>query len=118
MELILIIGGIWLLWKVVEAISEGRKRSGSPSTASTTYHQQKATGYTHGPASTRPPILFKDSTGTTYQTAAGTITFKETSENGKALGPKDPLAGLHDAFTGAPLDPTRGLYRCTACKVW
>ena len=28
------------------------------------------------------------------------------------------LEGLHDAFTGAPLNPALGLYQCTSCQVY
>ena len=28
------------------------------------------------------------------------------------------LDGLHDAYTGAPLDPGRGLHRCQACQAY
>jgi hypothetical protein len=31
---------------------------------------------------------------------------------------KEALEGLHDAFTGAPLNPSLGLHQCTACKVY
>lgn len=30
----------------------------------------------------------------------------------------DGLSGLRDAFTGAPLDPSRGLYRCKKCAAY
>lgn len=31
---------------------------------------------------------------------------------------EDHLAGLHDALTGAPLDPRLGLHRCNQCQVY
>jgi hypothetical protein len=30
----------------------------------------------------------------------------------------EALAGLHDAFTGASLNPRLGLFQCTSCKVY
>jgi hypothetical protein len=33
-------------------------------------------------------------------------------------GLQESLAGLHDGFTGAPLDAKRGLYRCRTCQVY
>lgn len=38
--------------------------------------------------------------------------------NDGAVPSGDALAGLHDAFTGAPLDIGLGLHQCTTCKVY
>lgn len=38
--------------------------------------------------------------------------------NAGVTPPKETLEGLHDAFTGAPLNPLLGLHQCTACKVY
>ena len=43
------------------------------------------------------------------------IKFKETQP--RAIN-KENLEGLNDAFTGAPLDPSLGLYQCCSCKVF
>jgi hypothetical protein len=54
------------------------------------------------PKSRRPRIVFDPAKGGTRG----------------SLPTGEALAGLHDAFTGAPLDLRLGLHQCSACKVY
>ena len=66
-----------------------------------------------GPSSTSPrPLTFRSVAG---ERTDGPV-FKPDSQRRRA-GPPPELSGLHDAFTGAPLDPGRGLFRCRRCSV-
>jgi hypothetical protein len=46
------------------------------------------------------------------------IVFHPPSAGGSPVPSGDALAGLHDAFTGAPLNIRLGLHQCTSCKVY
>lgn len=107
MELLLIIGGIWggiwLLVLVARRIfgSSGSVRARSDSRPLPAPKPRDV--YTpRPPRSGGPRIVFPPPGGS----PAGPI------PAGKAL------EGLHDAFTGAPLNVRLGLHQCTACKVY
>lgn len=46
------------------------------------------------------------------------IIFERGSQPGTTPPSAEALAGLHDAFTGAPLNPAIGLSQCGNCKVY
>jgi hypothetical protein len=106
MELLFIIGGICLfIWLVKRASTTSGPvtrtgQSGSPFQSSPTPKRQDV--YRPHPGHTpRPTIVFRDQSATATSPPSS-----------------DALSGLHDAFTGAPLDVTLGLNQCTSCKVY
>jgi hypothetical protein len=101
MELLLVIGGIWIFIWVI------RKVFGSSGDAA-----RSNTGF-------RPAPKAKD----TYRPRPGgarrpDIRFGSVGGSAGSLPTEKALEGLHDAFTGAPLNLRLGLYQCTACKVY
>lgn len=113
MELLLIIGGIWCaLWiagRVRDSIS-----GPSPTPRSDTAQ--------HPPASARrarPPTKKDVYRPRPSKPGRPRIVFDKPKPG--AAGPVptgEALAGLHDAFTGAPLDVRNGLHQCPACQVY
>lgn len=105
MEFLLVVGGIWfLIWiagRVFRKANPGSHIRPSP---------QSRPG--------RPPPR----EGVYRPTARGSqrIVFTEPGKAGGAGGSPPPasLEGLHDAFTGAPLNPALGLHQCINCKVY
>jgi len=69
---------------------------------------QPQPGYGPGPRKTTRPST---------ATPPPKITFKPVGEAAAPGNPTD-LAGLVDAFTGAALDPARGLLQCDSCQVF
>lgn len=127
MEILLIIGGIWLFVVIVRAFKE--KRS----------DQQNTNTYTPTSTPTSTPTEKNDQTfrpssrnrsdsnisfKTTASSSSGTnsnISFKTTtssSSNTNSVPATADFAGLHDAFTGAPLDKSLGLHQCQSCKIY
>lgn len=108
MELLLIIGGIWLFSIIVEKVKERRpsNRGNQTTYTSNTAPKPKQNTETFRPSSRgrgNSNISFKNTSATS---SAGTVLAKAD------------LEGLHDAFTGAPLDRSLGLHQCQSCKVY
>lgn len=100
MELIVLIGVIWILYKVFGDSSGGS--SNPPTSGSSSAPSKKSAGNTYRPASQRADskkIVFTEAHSTS------TPTMRD-------------LSGLHDAYTGAPLDVSLGLYQCENCQVF
>lgn len=108
MDAILIFGGIclclWLVWKVLRAMEPQ-----SPNRM---------------PRSTRPseysPPLRKDvyRPRTTTHSRSTIVFDVAPTASWNAAATADALKGLHDAFTGASLNPALGLHCCTNCQVY
>jgi hypothetical protein len=54
--------------------------------------------------------------GRTFRPRAGTHRRARAAEGGLDAVRRDELAGLRDAYSGEPLDPSRPLVRCTGCR--
>jgi hypothetical protein len=108
-ELILIILGLWIAYSVLKAVfgDNGRNErtgSGSDQTTRASSSQAKKSDTTFRPnrsPRTSPKIDFS----TNFGESGGDV----------SVGSLD---GLHDAFTGAPLDRLLGLNQCQSCKVY
>lgn len=108
MEILLIIGGIWILATIF-----GKKNGQKPSS------RDNPPPYTPSPVSKpkQNPQTFRPSPS---NRSTSTISFKmesTPSSIGKVPTEAD-LEGLHDAFTGAPLNRNLGLHQCQSCKVY
>lgn len=111
----------WLLiigWFVVsflwEWLSKRNRRSGPPPTPQPDNQRSS-------PVSDREKSTFRPSS-TRYRDTSG-IDFKlDVSKNARDSSGRMPnakeLEGLRDAFTGESLNPSKGLYRCTKCRVY
>ena len=67
-----------------------------------------------------PPAAKRDDVYRPSARTSGTprIVFDPPKVGGGPVPSGDALAGLHDAFTGAPLNIRLGLHQCTTCKVY
>ncbi len=101
----MVIGGIWLLFWLVPKI----------------YELLHVPAPTQTPPSSSGQSYPQPSPGTTYRPKPrqGTpkIKFGTPSPNPTPSPPSD-VRDLHDAFTGAPLNPALGLHQCTNCQVY
>ena len=101
----LVIGGIWLaVWLLTRIFGSGGSATPSPSSEPSHATAPNSKGlYRPRPSSRRDPrIIFEN-------------------PKGGSAGPIPTLAaleGLHDAFTGAPLEARLGLHQCRECKVY
>ena len=101
--------------RIIKSVIEEAGRPVSPSRPArpqappgTSRVSQPQPGYQPGPRkATRPSA----------QPPRTKIIFKPVGETA-AAGPATDLAGLVDAFTGAALDPARGLLQCQGCQVF
>jgi hypothetical protein len=107
-EVLLIIGGIGLIY-IIFGRSNGNRTNQSNST---TYIPQA-----------RPEV--KKQSEETFRPSArartsSNISFKDQSSTSSVSNVPAiaDLKGLHDAFTGAPLDKALGLNQCQSCKVY
>jgi hypothetical protein len=100
MELIVLIGIIWVLYKVFGDSSGGS--SPPPSSRDSGQPYQKPTSNTYRPTT---------QAGRSKKIDLGTSKPHVNS-------PLSDLTGLHDAYTGAPLNAGLGLYQCENCKVF
>lgn len=107
MEFLLIIGGIWLLYVVFGGSSNNRSNQNN----SSTYTQNDTISKKQNTETFRP---------SSRPISSSKINFKTTtSTSGSSSIPAAAdLDGLHDAFTGAPLDKRLGLHQCQSCKVF
>lgn len=107
METILVIGGLWVLFWVAKQVYKGF----FPDTS----HRPRPLPR----SGTARPAPRPD----TYRPKPRGGTGIRFPDQGKGAGsggaPRaESLEGLHDAFTGAALNPTLGLHQCTNCKVY
>ncbi len=82
------------------------------------YHRNETTVYTpnNKRKESQPPQTFRPSPNNRSNKK---ISFNNRSSNTiTSLPTTTDLNGLHDAFTGAPLDTNLGLYQCQSCKVY
>lgn len=117
MEFFLFIGGIWFLYWVVDVIFDSSNTRRNPNSArrspnESSTHREKSSPKnkeTFRPVSrssgVSPKIIFNTPSPTS-----------NTSTN--TVPDANDLEGLHDAFTGAPLDKNLGLHQCQTCKVY
>jgi hypothetical protein len=117
MEWLLIGGGIWLVFWVIGKVSGSSASNSLQSrSGSTTRNRSRATS---GRSSRTPsdPKVYRPKARSRSGTS---IKFRESSDldSGNTAPSEDQLDGLHDAFTGAPLDTGLGLYRCSDCQVY
>jgi hypothetical protein len=105
MEFLLIIGVIWLV------IALFRNSSDHTPSNRTTYTPSSAQEKNDNRQTFRP---------SRHPSSGHNIIFTPgATNNSELLAPSDvELDGLHDAFTGAPLDRNSGLYQCRNCKVY
>lgn len=102
MEALLLIGGIALLVWLAPKIREFRNPPPPP----------RPSPYS-SPGQSRP----KPSPDTYRPRPAQKPSIKFGTVSQGPAAPPD-LEGLHDAFTGAPLNPALGLHQCTSCQVY
>jgi hypothetical protein len=105
MEALLVIGGFWLLFWLVPKIFEFLKPptqnpTPTPSPLSGQPQPSPRTTYRPQPSKGKSKIIFNPPSPGTTQSQ-----------------PSD-LKDLHDAFTGAPLNPALGLHQCMNCQVY
>lgn len=107
MELLLIIGGLWFLSTIFKTIN--KKKPPNRNTQST---------YT--PNTTPKPKQNTETFRPSSQSRGNTnISFKTSTPSRTGSVPAETdLEGLHDAFTGAPLNKSLGLHQCQSCKVY
>lgn len=98
----LVIGGIWLVVWVFRKVfgSEVRQRSRP--------HTRQAPTRPRTPEGTYRPRQRSRPSGIKFG----------GNQHGAKIPSAEALSGLHDAFTGAPLNPALGLFQCTNCKVY
>ncbi|MBE3681826.1 MULTISPECIES: hypothetical protein [Vibrio] len=130
MEFLIFIGVCWLLSKLFS----GTKSSSS--TANSTRNTRNTRNSSHRDTTSTPlqkkpstpPQSYRPTARTSSVTNRPAIRFSEgssgfdvasTSLNSSSSGVVNvDLSGLHDAFTGAPLDKNLGLHQCQRCKVF
>jgi hypothetical protein len=100
MEVLLFFVGVWLLFwfgsKIYGFFNPSAPRPSGTRSPNRTSPKLDPDKYRPRPPSRNPKIQF------------GPI----------SPSPAPDLEDLHDAFTGAPLNPTLGLYQCTNCRVY
>lgn len=108
MEVLILIGVVWGIGFLINIFSKGTS-SGNQTTNRTS---------SPSPPPSRPqPSQPKNQTIYRPQTThKGGIVFKPLDTSGSIE--KIDLSGVNDAFTGAPLNPSLGLFQCTTCKVF
>jgi hypothetical protein len=104
MEFLLIIGGIWLAVVLLRRVMGERNSPETPVSS-------------HRPTPAPSPKRTDTYRPTSHLPGKPRIVF-ETPRQGGPMPSGEALAGLHDAFTGAPLNPRLGLFQCTSCKVY
>lgn len=108
MEIFLIIGGIWLFFVLVDKVKESRPSNRG---SQTTFTPNTAPKPKQNTETFRPSARSRSNSSISFKTTS------KPSSPGSVPAEAD-LEGLHDAFTGAPLDKNLGLYQCQACKVY
>jgi len=116
---------VFVLW----ILNKGSSSKGSRDSQESRVHRSTPANPPQRPEpQPRPPTPKNDNVYKPKARAASTssVTFRNTDQ--PAPGPASTaagstlryadLSGLHDAFTGAPLNPQLGLYRCGKCSVF
>jgi hypothetical protein len=103
---LLLLGGIWLAgWLAIQIIGYAF-RAFRPNTPARPDPQPGIRRQQPGKDVYRPRPANRSRSNIVFN-GSGTATTDEAA-----------LAGLHDAFTGAKLNPALGLFQCTTCKVY
>ena len=105
MELLFAIGCIWLLAWLVKRVFEASFRV-------------RATGTRPADVPSRPPKTADVYRPRPSGSGKPRIVFQAFKAGANGPVQSGLLDGLHDAFTGAPLDVRLGLHQCTRCKVY
>jgi hypothetical protein len=111
MEVIVVVGGVLLVVWIARRIFGSSVRP-SPTNRSRSTAETQSPTY-RSPPSPKPDTVYRP---TTRRSPQPKIVFQEAKSGPVPSG--QALAGLHDAFTGAPLDVRLGLHQCTTCKVY
>lgn len=112
MEFFLVIGFIWLVSKVYKSWKNNEQDRSNSNSSQARYN------YTNTkPQSTTTNQTFRPSA---TKRTSNNISFESSSSRSGYANSIEPidLSGLHDAFTGAPLNQSLGLYQCQSCKVY
>jgi hypothetical protein len=110
MEILLIIGGIWLFVAIVGKANRQKppnRDNSRPYTPSATSQSKQNT------QTFRPTSNNRSTSNISFKVASTTSGFGTGN-----VPTESDLEGLHDAFTGAPLDKSLGLHQCQSCKVY
>jgi len=114
--LLLIIGAIWFIFRVIGKVAEPKSSESSTQTQS---GGATSTGTTHPTNKVTPrprnETVFRPKSA---HNARSPVSFKPPSASESFSNKVPDIAGLHDAFTGAVLNPSLGLYQCFSCKVF
>lgn len=112
MELLLILVGLFIAYKVVQWLSKTHVNQAPDETPASSSR----------PAPRPPSQPSPTGRGDVYRPKSGgahrRIVFPSTPQSTVTFAGKGALDGLHDAFTGAPLNVTLGLHQCSKCKVY
>lgn len=114
MELIVLVGIIWVLVVLFKGASNNRsnRTQSSNHTNNTSYTNEATYQKRQDPQTYRPTNRPNNSSNITFRTPSSNLS--STNQVPSAID----LDGLHDAFTGAPLDKSLGLHQCQSCKVY
>ena len=117
METLLIIGGIWLVCVIFDKSSRnrGNRQNPRPDRPRSTPGANPNTPSAMPKANPNKETFRPVSNGSPKPTI-NFNTAKPTNQT-KVASVLD-LEDLHDAFTGAPLDKSLGLYQCQSCRVY
>ncbi|MBT0032525.1 MULTISPECIES: OB-fold nucleic acid binding domain-containing protein [Vibrio harveyi group] len=128
MEFLIFIGICWLVSTVFGGNKSNSSTTNSARNTRNTYNQGRSSHTTPPPQKKTniPRQSYRPSARTTSSVnPRPTIKFSSeaassTSFNGNSTNAVEAvdLSGLHDAFTGAPLDKKLGLHQCQNCKVF
>lgn len=105
----LVIGGV-IWWLLTTNKRESQSSRG-------TRHTQQRNSRSSIPSARRPSNVYRPSSNTP---PSGKISFKTSAKVVGGAARAESLldiTGLHDAFTGAPLDRSLGLHQCLNCQV-
>jgi hypothetical protein len=109
MEFFFAIGGIWLAFWAIGKVFGSKPTPPTPGQPNQSPNYQSANSPTKNNDVYRPK-----------RTTRPRIVFEPPSQAGSSapLPTQQSLEGLHDAFTGVPLNVALGLHQCTSCKVY
>ena len=101
---------IWFIFWVIGKTGQS-SRSGSSRSSQGTYSPPRSRRQ-----APKSPDTYRPGSGSRRSSS---IAFRESSAStGTTSAVPQDLSGLHDAFTGAPLDKALGLYQCQTCQVF
>lgn len=117
MEFFLIIGGIWLVSALL-GYSKDKNSSNTNTSSNPSYPPRSRSSSSTSSSTKTNPQTFRPSAKTSSSNKISFKTSSSSSSSNTAVPSDNDLKGLHDAFTGAPLDKALGLYQCQSCKVY